>query len=102
MILFAVLLPACLGIFDFWGWDNGVPGEFRQRFHPGGLPFLLRRNDNAALAGRAIDLPSGKAELTFDVLTAINTGELEVGFHDLPAFPYKENRNGLQVFSLNC
>ena len=83
MIPLAVLLAACLGIFDFRDGDNGVPSEFRQRLLPGGLPFLLRRNDNAALAGRTLDLPSGKAGLAFDMLPAIDAGELEVGFHNL-------------------
>ena len=76
-----VLLPARLPILNLGGLDHGVPGELRQRLLSGRFPLFWRRNDNALVAGRALDLPSGQGGLTFNVLPAVDAGELEVGFH---------------------
>jgi hypothetical protein len=46
----------------------------------------LRRNDNALVAARALDLPTGQGGLTFNVLPAVDTGELEAGFHSVLRF----------------
>jgi len=73
--------PARLPILNLGGLDHGVPSEFRQRFLPGRFPLFWRRNDNALVAGRALDLPSGQGGLTFNVLPAVDAGELEVGLH---------------------
>ncbi len=84
------LLQACLCPFNLGRWGRGVPGEFRHRLAPGGLPFLWSRNDDAVVAVRTLDLPSGEAGLAFEVLPAVNAGEFERCFRGVlcSKFPF--------------
>src|SRR5512134_3828269 len=83
MISKAALLVPRLGTLDLRHLNHGVPGELGQRFLAGRLALFLGGNDDAALARGTTDLPPGKAGLAFQMLAAIDAGELEVRFHNV-------------------